>query len=205
MIQIYGKPRTRAIRALWAAEEVGIPYESINVDFSKRENLSPEFLKLNPYGKVPVLVEGSVVVFESAAICQYLASKKPSLNLVLPLDHPERPLYDQWLSFAMTELEYGLWNIGKHQFANPKEYRLEGMQAVGLWEFKKAEEIIALHLEDRRFFLNAGFTVVDIMVAQMLMWAKSTGIPLHATCERYMGEMRTRQAFLAVKAKFLAK
>ncbi len=203
MIQIYGNPRTRTIRALWAAEEAGVEYENIFIDLSKKDNRQPEFLKLNPSGKIPVLVDGKLILTESGAICQYLGLKKPELGLTLPLSHPERPFFDQWMLYACAELEQGLWNISKHTFVHAQEYRIDAMQRVGLWEFKTAEAIVADHLQGQEYMLACGFTVVDIMVSQVFMWAKSIGIELASPCEKYMKAMRSRPAFGRLKEKFL--
>ena len=75
MITIYGRVYSRAPRVLWAAEEIGVPYEHVSVDHKTDEVLQPEFLAMNPNGKIPVMVDGDVTLFESMAINFYLATK----------------------------------------------------------------------------------------------------------------------------------
>src|ERR1039457_1163771 len=95
MIRIYGFPNTRSTRATWALEEAQADYEFILVNLSKGEHKKPEFLKVNPGGKVPALVDGDLVLTESAAICTYIGEKFPASGLV-PTQAVERAHYFQW-------------------------------------------------------------------------------------------------------------
>jgi glutathione S-transferase len=92
MLRIYGRGRTRSIKCLWAAEEAGLAYEYISIDMSKGEHKSPDFNKLNPSQKVPVLVDGELTLSESAAICTYIGSRSKNSSLVPPDLTPERAL-----------------------------------------------------------------------------------------------------------------
>ena len=77
MFQVYGMPRTRSTRVVWALEELGAEYSFHPIDLAKGEGQSAEFLKLNPSGKIPVLIDGDLLLTESAAICTYLGDKNP--------------------------------------------------------------------------------------------------------------------------------
>jgi glutathione S-transferase len=83
-MKLYFAPRTRAVRPRWLLEELGVPYELVKLDPSKQENKTPAFLALHPFGEIPVLVDGDVTLFESAAICLYLADRFPEKNLAPP-------------------------------------------------------------------------------------------------------------------------
>src|SRR5258708_34160874 len=122
-MKLYEFPPTRSIRARWTLQEIGVPFESVNVDQTKGEHKKPEFLALNPAGKLPVLVDGDVVLTESVAIVLYLAEKHPEAGLV-PRDAVERAHLYQWLLFAATELEQPLWRIARHTSIYPRELRL---------------------------------------------------------------------------------
>lgn len=103
-MKLYYCPRTRAARALWMLEETELPYEIEFVNVMAHAQ-TPEFLKINPMGKVPALVDEGVVVTESVAVCAYLADKAPEKNLAPPVGSPLRGAYYRWLFFAAGVLE----------------------------------------------------------------------------------------------------
>jgi glutathione S-transferase len=85
-------------------QELGADFETVNVSLIKGEHRSPEFLKINPAGKLPVLVDGDLVLTESIAIVLYLAEKYADKGLI-PVDLADRAQFYRWLLFATTELE----------------------------------------------------------------------------------------------------
>src|SRR5262245_27813941 len=103
MIRLYGPSQTRAFRVLWLLEELGVPYEHVRGG-NPAELRSPEFLKLNPNGRVPVLVDGDVVLFESLAINLYLAERYGAESL-WPKTPGERAQAVQWSFWVVTECE----------------------------------------------------------------------------------------------------
>src|SRR3954447_17064959 len=103
MIKIYGVPRSRAMRCLWMAEEVGVPYENVRTNFANGEARTPEYLRINPNAHVPALEDGELRLFESLAINLYLARKYgPEL---WPKTAEDEGRAFQWSVWAMTELE----------------------------------------------------------------------------------------------------
>src|SRR6516164_3533967 len=102
-MKLYGFGPTRSLRALWGLKELGLDFEFEVVNLIAGENRRPDFLRLNPAGKLPVLVDGDQVIPESAAIVLYLAEKYPQKKL-LPADLAERAQVYRWVMFAMTEL-----------------------------------------------------------------------------------------------------
>ncbi|HWO13666.1 MAG TPA: glutathione S-transferase N-terminal domain-containing protein, partial [Polyangiaceae bacterium] len=106
-MKLYQFPPTRSLRAIWALRELDIPCELVTVNLLAGENRDPEFLRLNPAGKLPVLVDGDVVLTESVAIVLYLAEKYPHKGLI-PTDLAERAQVYRWLLFTATELEQPL-------------------------------------------------------------------------------------------------
>ena len=103
MITLYGVPRSRAMRALWMLEELGVPYENVTTSFIG-ETRTPEFLKLNPNGHIPVLRDGDLVVWESLAINLYLAMKYGKGGL-WPASQADQGRAIQWSLWAMTTVE----------------------------------------------------------------------------------------------------
>lgn len=196
MYQVYGMPRTRSTRVVWALEELEAEYEFHLVDLMKREGQSPEFLKLNPFGKIPVLIDGDLVLTESAAICTYLGDKYPQSGLVPVSGTRERAIYDQWSYFVMTELEQPLWTIAKHRFSLPEEKRVPAILDVALWEFQRAAAVLADYLEGREYLVGAAFTMVDILAAHSLLWARAYKLPHNCErLDRYTQQISERAAF----------
>src|SRR5262250_200222 len=112
-MKLYEFGPTRSIRVRWTLQELEADFESIRVNLPAGEHCRPEFLQLNPAGKIPVLVDGDVVLTESVAIVLYLAEKYPDRGL-LPTNLEERAQVHRWLLFAATELEQPLWRIVRH-------------------------------------------------------------------------------------------
>ena len=193
---IYGDKTNRAGRCLWMLEEIGAPYHLHVVDFRAGEHRSPEYLRLNPNGKVPTLVDGDLVLFESAAICTYLGDKYPESGLVPRAGTPERALYNQWLFFCLSELEQPLWSISKHKFALPRDRRIPEMREVARYEFARAAPVVAQRLADRPYLLGDTFTAADILVGHTLFWAKRFKVPLDSdVLEDYAMRLLQRPAF----------
>src|SRR5262245_50218733 len=124
-MRLYEFGPTRSIRARWTLQELGVDFESVTVDLTRGEHRRPEFLGINPAGKVPVLVDGDFVLTESVAIVLYLADKYPESGL-LPSDPERRAEVNRWLLFAATELEQPLWRITRQTRLYPEHLRQPG-------------------------------------------------------------------------------
>jgi glutathione S-transferase len=168
-MQLYQFPPTRSLRAMWALRELDIPCEIVTVNLLRGEHRDPEFLKLNPAGKLPVLVDGEVVLTESVAIVLYLAEKRPERGLI-PADLIERAQMYRWLLFTATELEQPLWRISRHTALYPPERRLGADIALASEEFVAMAAVLAKHLEDRQFVLGERLSVADLVLAYTLDW-----------------------------------
>src|SRR5580765_7380525 len=107
MITLHHHPFSRAAGVLWTLEELGEPYELKYVDMQKGAQKSPAMLALNPMGKLPVLVDGDVVVTEAAAIALYLGDRYASGRLAPRVDDPRRAAYFRWSLFAPSVIEPG--------------------------------------------------------------------------------------------------
>lgn len=191
-MKLYGRSNTRSLRAAWALEEAGAEYEYVTVDLFKGEGRSPAFLAINPAGKIPVLVDGGLVLTESVAIVTYVGEKFPAGGLV-PEALGDRADYLRWCSFAVTELEQPLWTIAKHRFALPRELRVEAIEKTARWEFARAKELFEGALGGREFILESGFSGADILAAHTLAWARSARIALESPAlEAYVERLASR-------------
>ena len=104
-MKLYYNPKSRAAIAKWMLDECGADYEIVPIDFTKREHKTPEFLKINPAGKLPALVDGDSKIFEGAAICLYLAEKFPEAKLAPKIGAPERGRYLSLMVYSTSQLE----------------------------------------------------------------------------------------------------
>ena len=202
MMKLYGTPNTRSTRVAWALEEAGAEYEFILVQLAKGEHKQPAFLSVNPAGKVPTLVDGDLVLSESAAICTYIGDKFPQSGLVPPVtDLANRALYLQWCFFAMTELEPPLWAMARHTRLYPKERQVPAIVETCKWEFERAAAVLTQHLQGREYAVGIGFTAADIILTRILNWARGQEMALNETLGNYTDRMLARPAVARANAK----
>lgn len=202
MLKLYGSPNTRSTRVTWALEEAGAEYEFIHINLKKGEHKQPAFLSINPAGKIPALVDGDLVLSESAAICTYIGDKFPQSGLVPPVSDPaNRALYLHWCFFAMTELEAPLWTGEKHAGLLPKERQVPAVIETCKWEFDRAAAVLTQHMQGREYAIGEGFTAADIIFARVLNWARGREITLNETLGNYADRMLARPAVARANAK----
>jgi glutathione S-transferase len=195
-MEIYGSVRSRTRRVLWAAEEAGVDYVFIPVNIADGDTRTPGYLSMNPNGKVPVMVDGELTLFESAAIGLHIAALAPSSGLLPEVGTADWSTVMQWMFWTCTELEQALWSMGKHRFALPEEYRIEEMMRTANWEFARAAKVLAGAVKDREFLVGERWTVADVFAAQTLLWARSFMIPLGSReLEAYLDRAVARPAF----------
>src|SRR4051812_21517429 len=158
-MQLYHVPMTRSTRPRWMLEELEVPFELVRLDPKKGDNKTPQYLAINPTGKVPALVDGELKMFESAAIVAYLADKYG--KLAPPIGSPERAAYYQWLFFGMTTLEQPVSLYEKHSGSLPPGEQVAAQEAKSALE----RALVALEkgLGDREWLLGT-FTAADIIV-----------------------------------------
>ena len=108
MIKLYWSPRSRSFSAIWLLEETGLPYERVLTDITTGAQKAPEYLAINPMGKVPGLKDGDSALGEAAAICAYIADRYPETKLAPAATDPLRARYLQWLFFSPSCIEPAL-------------------------------------------------------------------------------------------------
>jgi glutathione S-transferase len=174
-MKLYGFAGTRSQRALWGLREVDADFEYVSVNLLAGERKQPEFLRINPAGRVPVLVDGDQIIPESAAIVLYLADKYPEKGL-LPVDLDERAQVYRWTLFAVTELEQPLWRITRHTFLYPPEKRSPADIELAKEDFTTMAAILDKHLEGREFIVGERLTVADCVTVYLIDWANEVGL-----------------------------
>jgi glutathione S-transferase len=208
-MKLYEFGPTRSIRVRWTLQELGVDFEPIRVNLLAGENRRPEFLKINPAGKIPVLVDGDLVLTESVAIVLYLAEKYSHKGL-LPAGVNERAQVNRWLLFAATELEQPLWRISRHTALYPEERRLPGDVILASGEFKEMASVLENHMQGRQFVAGDKVSVADLVMAYTLDWGNEDKLldrcpQLLAYMERMYARPhappRIAEAFAAISAE----
>jgi len=164
----------RSFRALWTLEELGTPYELVNLPFPPRWR-QPDYLSVNPLGTIPFLEDGPARLTESAAICQYLAVKAGSDLAVAP-DEPDYGAWLNWLHHGEATLTFPQTLVFRYNVLEPPEKRQPQVAADYKRWFLARTVLAETALADGRDWLCAGrFTVADISVAYALLFAETLG------------------------------
>lgn len=169
-MRLYEFGPTRSLRVRWVLQELGVDFESVTVNLMAGEHRRPEFLKLNPAGRVPVLVDEDLVLTESVAIVLYLAEKYPHKGLV-PTDIKQRAQVNRWLLFAATELEQPLWRISRHTALYPEHLRLPAEVSLARQDFTDMIAVMEEQMQGCQFIASNMVTVADFVCAYTLDWA----------------------------------
>ena len=170
-MKLYFAPRTRSTRPHWMLEELGVPYEIVIVDLAAKENREPGYLRVHPLGQVPALIDGDVIVFESIAICMYLADKYSERGLAPPVSSRLRAPYYQWLLLCPSTIEPAIGRWSQHSGDVPEAER-EKARA----RFAEAAEVLARALATGPYLLGGSFSTVDVIVGSNLNWARRVGL-----------------------------
>lgn len=166
MYQAVGSRGSRVSRVLWMLEELGAPYEFVEI-----KQRSPEAYALNPSGKVPILIDSDLKVTDSAAICVYLADKHAEKGMGANPGLAGRAEMDSWMHFAQSEFEAPLWNKLRHRFILPRELRVDVGPAAA-YDFASEVKAVERRLGDREFALGDRFTAVDVLLGDIGAWAR---------------------------------
>jgi glutathione S-transferase len=177
MITLYASPHSPNSRKVhWALEEMGVPYTYKNVDLMKREQKQPDFLKLNPNGRVPVIDDDGFILYESNAILWYLADKHGH-GVIVPDDVSERALIDQWMWWQASDFGPG---IGRPWLMKLRERFGQALDAARHKEhLETATAPIALlenHLASHSYVVADRFSIADIALAESYGLADAAGI-----------------------------
>lgn len=194
-MRLYYIPTTRAVRPRWLLEEMGLSYDLIRVTMAMSR--SDEYKTLHPQGKVPVLVDEPVTIFESAAICAYLADKYLDQGFAPELNSPARADYYQWMFYASVTLEAPVEQYMFHVLPGlpekvlPKQAQVRVPQEEAEQWFIKVCEPLNAHLRDRPYLLDDQFTAADVVTGGVLLWALKLGLlkqdnPVKAYIDRLM-------------------
>ena len=185
-MKLYWSPGTRAFRAVWMLEEAGLDYEKVPVDLSAPER-SSELLAASPMGKVPALRDGDVRMWESAAICMYLADRYAPGRLAPARSDPDRGLYLQWMFFSPGAIEPAT--------AEKEAGRLSVPRVNGWGNFERMIDSWERGLSGNKWILGDRFTAADVMLGSCALTMRSEGtLPNSTVLEAYADRCLARGA-----------
>lgn len=201
MMKLYYIPTTRAMRPRWLLEELGLDYELIYVDMAMTEQADYR-RQLHPLGKVPVWVDDRVTLYESSAICTYLADRYLEKGFAPTFDSPSRGHYYQWLFYAGQTLETPVEQYMFHILPNlpekmlPKAARTHvDLQAALEW-FERACQPLNDWLRDREYLIDNRMSAADVVLGGVLVWALKLGMmERDSSVKTYLLRLMKRPAY----------
>jgi glutathione S-transferase len=203
-MKLYFHPMSSNARvARMAAVALGIKPELVLVDLQKGEQRKPEYLALNPNGKVPTLVDGSTVLWESVAIAMYLADKTPGQTLY-PSDPVKRAHVHQWLIWKASHWSHALGTLvfenmikGMFGHGGPNEYAV----ASATRETAQYAGVLDATLAKSRYVCGETLTLADYAISAVLMYLQPAKLPMadHGNVMRWFGEIQATEAWKATE------
>ena len=172
-ITLYELQPTRSARARWTLLELGVPYESVE---GRQVFASRELAEIHPLAKLPALRDAGRPLFESAAICTWLADSHPAAGLIARSGTWARALHDQWVAFTLSEIEAFLWHTARNLFVLPEEDRVPAVYPQNEAAAKRGLAVLDAHLREREWLVEDHFSVTDIFVGYAVWWAHSQGM-----------------------------
>lgn len=194
-LTLYYLSGSRAQRVRWLLEELELDYKLQQVDLFKGEGNTPEFRALQPLGQLPVITIDGKAMFESGAIVQWLADTHLDKGFAPALDSPQRREFNQWMYFAVTNLESPAWEIVLHSKILPEEAAVKTIVPFATKNLLKVLTVLDKELKGKNYMVDNKFTAVDIMISYILMW-----FPEHteafSNLKAYTQNLQQRPAYL---------
>jgi glutathione S-transferase len=186
---VIGAATTRAARAIWMLEELGVPYEHINAK-PREAQVTQHYAR----GKVPVLLVDGAPITDSTAIVQFLADHHGKLTHAPGT--VERARQDALMQCVLDELDAVLWMAARHSFILPEEQRVPAVKDSLKWEFARNLESLSQRIGTGPWVMGDTFTVADIVLGHCLLWAIAAKFPVEdAGMRAYFDRIKAREAF----------
>jgi glutathione S-transferase len=198
--KLYGISGSRAIRSIWAAEEVGLEYEHVPTHFAS-DAKSDEYLAVNPNGRIPALVDGDLVLFESMAINLYLAKKYG--GDLYPQSVADEARAWQWSVWGISEIEPLQMQIVVQKFFTPKEKRDAGIVARAEKGLKRPLDVLDAHLAKSEYLLGRDFRIADLNVAAVMLLLDMVGMDMSswANLKEWLARCYGRDSLARARAR----
>ena len=195
-LTLYHAAPSRSSITRWMLEEIGEPYDIHLVSLANGDNRAPDYLAVNPMGKVPALRHGDVVITEAAAICTYLADEFPRAKLNVPIGDPRRGVYLKWLFFGPSCIEPAMMD---RAFPRKEEAR---RAALGYGDFDTVMDVVAKAVANGTYLLGEHFTAADVVIGSGLRFGMMFKLlPERPEFTAYVGRLAQRPALQRVDVK----
>jgi glutathione S-transferase len=196
VITLYHGAPSRSAIVRWMLEEIGVPYEIRLIDFRKAEQRQPDYLAVNPMGKVPAIDHDGIVVTEAAAICAYLAEAFPESGLGVPIGDKRRGPYLKWLFFGPSCLEPAV--IDRMLKREAKE-----TGSLGYGDFDRTVDVVTKAVSAGPYLLGDQFTAADVVIGSGIRWGMNMTrtIPERPELLAYVQRLEERPALKRATAK----
>jgi glutathione S-transferase len=195
-LTLYHASPSRSSIVLWMLEEIGEPYDIKLLKLSEGEQLKPDYLAINPMGKVPALKHGDTVITEVAAICTYLADAFPAKKLSVPVGTPKRGVYLKWLFFGPGCMEPAVID----RAAPRKEEARRAM--LGYGDFDTTMNVVAKAVEKGPWLMGEQFTAADLVIGSNIRFGTMFKlIPERPEFSAYAARIAARPAAQRADAK----
>jgi glutathione S-transferase len=191
----YYAPHSRSGIVLWMLEELGAPYKMEQLSLKKGMQKSPEYLAINPMGKVPAIKHGDTVVTEAGAICCYLADAFPAAGLAPAIGDPARGTYLRWLFFSPSCIEPAMADKAFQRPPAPAS-------SVGYGDFDTVMDTVSQAVSHGDYLLGDRFSAADVVLGSTLRYGMMFGvIPKRPEFEAYTGRLARRPALQRTNAR----
>jgi glutathione S-transferase len=188
-------PMSRSNIVSWMLEELGVPYEVKPMSLERDDQKKPDYLAINPMGKVPAIEHKGVIITEAAAICAYLADEFPAAKLSVPVGDPRRGLYFKWLFFGPGCLEQAIIDRLDNRALAPARLSSYG-------DYDSVMNTIAAAVATGPFLVGEQFTAADVVIGSGLQWGTfMKAVPTRPEFTAYLGRLQQRPALQRAFAK----
>lgn len=202
MLRIYHVRGTRSMRIVWLCEELKLPYERVLIDFTAAFRASPEWRRMNPVGKVPVLSDGDFTMFESGAMIEYLLERYGQGRLRPAPGTPASGLYLQWSWFAEATFARPLGDIAQHTVVKPEAQRIPAVVEDARARTLLCMDAVEAAVPGGRYLLDSGFSAADIMMGYPVFLARRFGLlaaDKHPNLVAYLARLEQHAGFITAQ------
>jgi glutathione S-transferase len=188
-LKLYHAAPSRSSIVRWMLEEIGEPYDLQLLKLAEGDQFKPDYLAINPMGKVPALAHDGVIITEAAAICTYLADAFPQAGLNVPIGDPRRGVYLKWLFFGPGCVEPAITDRAAPRAEAPRR----GM--LGYGDFDTVMDVLAKGVTPGPYLMGEHFTAADVVTGSTLRWGMMFKlIPERPEFTAYVGDLLRRPA-----------
>ena len=177
MYKLYYYPGNANLAPHFVLEEAGLPHELVLVDRNKNAHKTPEYLKLNPNGRIPTLVDGDLVLFETAAICLHLVDKHPEAGLAPAIATTDRAHFYKWLIYLTNTIQTEFLAFYYPERHTTDSTAVASVKAMADRRLCEMFEVVDKGLEGRDFLVGDRVTVPDFYLLMLARWGRNLTKP----------------------------